>query len=259
MFDQGSGPAVVVVPGVQGRWEWMEPALQALRSDCRVVAYSLCGDAGSGMTPDPARGFDNYLQQLDGVLDRAGLMRAALCGVSYGGFVALRYAAMRPERVSSLILVSAPAPGWTPSARQRWYLSRPRLSWPVFVIAAPLRIWPEIVSALPSWRARLRFAIVHGMRVLMAPMVPSLAAGRVAAQQAEDFGADAARVKAPTLLITGEDDLDQVVPPAASRRYLAMIAGARYHKLDGTGHIGMLTRPQRFARIVSSFVHAHDH
>ena len=28
MFDQGSGPPVVVVQGVHGRWEWTAPALR---------------------------------------------------------------------------------------------------------------------------------------------------------------------------------------------------------------------------------------
>ena len=60
---------------------------------------------------DPELAFDNYIRQLDSVFERTGLERAALCGVSYGGFIALRYAALRPERVSRLILVSAPAPG----------------------------------------------------------------------------------------------------------------------------------------------------
>jgi 3-oxoadipate enol-lactonase len=259
MFDQGSGPPIVVVPGVQGRWEWMAPGLEALREHCRVISYSLCGDRGSGMALDGSLGFENYLRQLDDVYDRAGLTHAALCGVSYGGFIALRYAATRPERVRSLLLVSAPAPGWAPSPRQEWYLKHPRLSWPIFVVASPMRIWPEIVSAVPAWPRRVKFAVVHGVRVLLAPMVPSLAAGRVAAQQSEDFAADAESVRAPTLVITGEDGLDRVVPPAVSRRYVSMIPGARYEKLDGTGHIGMLTQPQRFADIVSRFVHAHDH
>ena len=45
MIDAGSGPPVIVIPGVQGRWEWMAPALHALQQHCRVVSYSLCGDA----------------------------------------------------------------------------------------------------------------------------------------------------------------------------------------------------------------------
>ena len=46
----------------------------------------------------------------DAVLDRAGLERAAICGISLGGMVALRYAAVRAGRVSALVLVSVPGP-----------------------------------------------------------------------------------------------------------------------------------------------------
>jgi pimeloyl-ACP methyl ester carboxylesterase len=105
----------------------------------------------------------------------------------------------------------------------------------------------------------VRFAVTHGARVLAAPLAPLLAAARIAEQQATDFSGDGARVHAPTLVVTGEDALDQIVPPSVSRWYLSMIPGARYEKLEGTGHIGMLTRPIRFAHIVSDFVHANYH
>jgi pimeloyl-ACP methyl ester carboxylesterase len=59
--------------------------------------------------------------------------------------------------------------------------------------------------------------------------------------------------------VTGEDSLDHVVPPPVSREYLSLIPGAIYTKLDGTGHIGMITQPARFADVVSSFVHANSH
>ena len=45
---------------------------------------------------------------------------------------------------------------------------------------------------------------------------------------------------------------------SAVGRY-ASIAGARYEQLQGTGHIGMLTQPDRFAHRVSDFVHANHH
>ena len=259
MFDQGSGPPLIVVPGVQGRWEWMLPAMRELKKGCRTIAYTLCGDFGSRRRFDPALGFDNYIDQLDAVFDKARLDRAAVCGVSYGGFIALRYAATRPDRVSGLILVSAPAPGWTPSRRQQRYLARPRLTAPVFVATAPLRVWQEIQTALPDWRSRLAFTVTHGARVVTAPMIPSRIAERVNLQQQLDFSADCDKITAPTLVITGEDQLDWVVPPPVTRRYLALIRGAHYERLDRTGHIGMLTHSREFARIVTEFVHAHGH
>jgi pimeloyl-ACP methyl ester carboxylesterase len=259
MMDEGSGPPIIVIPGLQGRWEWMLPALRALVPTCRTISYSLAGDVGSECQPDRTLGFETYVQQLDRIFERTGLVRAVLCGVSYGGFIALRYAATRPERVSGLVLVSAPAPGWVPSARQQRYLARPRLSAPLFVLSAPARLWREIRSAIPSWTERIRFSLVHGARVAAAPLVPTLAAARIAAQQAADFSDDAAQVKAPTLVVTGDDDLDRVVPPSVTRSYLTSIDGARYEQLTGTGHIGLMTQPDRFAQLVSNFVHANHY
>jgi 3-oxoadipate enol-lactonase len=254
MFDHGTGPPLVVIPGVQGRWEWMIPGLRALGKRCRTISYSLCGDLGWGMRLDPSLGFENYLRQLDAVLDRAGIERAAICGVSYGGFIALRYAATRPHRVSTLVLVSAPAPGWVPSDRQRRYIARPWLSTPAFVLAGPLRLWPELRTALPEWRARLTFAVTHTARVLGAPSIPPLMASRVTLQQQLDFAPDCARVEAPALIISGEPPLDRVVPVEVTRTYASRIAGARYAMIERTGHIGMLTRPDLFADLVGEFV-----
>lgn len=256
MFDQGTGPPLIVVPGVQGRWEWMAPALQALGRRCRTISYTLCGDIGSGVRFDPTLGFENYVRQLDAVFERKGIARAALCGVSYGGLVALRYAARRSDRVSALILVSAPSPDWQPSERQRRQIDRPWRSAPGFVLGAPVRIWPEIVSALPDWRAQLAFAVRHGLRVISAPMVPSRMAARVKLEQALDFRGDCTAIDAPTLVITGEEELDTVVPVRMTQRYCSLIARARYEQLTGTGHIGLVTQPERFAAIIGEFLHA---
>ena len=259
MFDRGSGPPVVVVPGLQGRWEWMRPALAALAGECRTISYSLCGDFGSGARVQPALGFDNYTRQLDAVLDRAGLDIVSLCGVSYGGVIAVRYAATRPERVESLTIVSAPAPGWQPNDVQQRYVAHPWLSAPAFTVSAPLRLWPEISAALPDAGERWAFAVRHALRVLAAPMIPSLMASRIDMQQRVDFRPDCERIAVPTLVVTGEPGLDRVVPVEVTRSYVTMIPGARYEMMERTGHIGLVTRPAQFARLVSGFVHANHH
>ncbi len=216
----------------------MKPALRALGRRCRTVTYTLCGDVGSGCVYDPALGFDNYIRQIDDVLLKAGIQTAALCGISYGGFIALRYAALRPMRVTALILASSPAPGWVPNPTQQRYVAQPWRSTPEFVGSAPLRLWPEIAAAYPDWRQRVAFALSHSARILAAPAVPSRMAARIALQQRLDFTPDCGRIVAPTLVTTGEDGLDRVVPPAVTRRFLTLIPGAQYEKIENTGHSG---------------------
>jgi 3-oxoadipate enol-lactonase len=237
----------------------MRPALDALASRCRTISYSLSGDLRSGRALDRRLGFDNHVRQLDERLDAAHLERAVICGVSFGGLVAVRYAACRPQRVSALVLVSAPAPGWEPTAQQARWLARPWLSAPIFVLSAPVRLWPEIRSATGStWRA-VQFLARQGLRAASAPMVPSLMAGRIAEARRIDFAPDCGRVQAPTLVLTGDVGLDRVVPPRITRTYAELIPGARHQVLSGTGHLGLLTQPARFAGIVSEFVHANHH
>jgi 3-oxoadipate enol-lactonase len=246
MFDQGSGSPLVVIPGVQGRWEWMRPALRALAKRCRTISYSL---------PAVVE-FDQFVAQMDATLDDRGIERAAICGVSFGGLIALKYAAARPRRTKELILVSTPSPSWMPSPMQARYLARPWLSAPAFFATAPARVWPEIAAAIDAWPSRMRFCVEHAVRVAAAPVNPSQMATRIKLKPGPALCADCARVTAPTLVITGEDGLDTVVPVHWTVEYTRLIRGARHEMMDHTGHIGLVTQPDRFAGIVSGFINA---
>ena len=224
---------------------------------CRTLSYSLCGDIGSGLRLNPRLGFDNYVRQLDSVLDRAGLARTALCGVSFGGFVALRYAALRPDRVSALVLASAPGPRFEPNPQQARWLAKPWLSVPAFLLTAPMRLFPEIREAIPAPRNRAAFLAAQAARCVAAPAIPSVMASRMRMSKPLDFTADCGAVQAPTLVVTGEPHLDRVVPVASTLSYVSLIPNARYERIPHTGHLGVVTRPQLFTSLVTDFVHAH--
>jgi 3-oxoadipate enol-lactonase len=258
MVDLGQGPAVAIIPGIQGRWEWMRPAVRALGRRCRTVSFSLCGEPRSGLRIDRRLGFDSFVVQVDAALDEAGLASAALCGVSFGGLIALRYAALRPERVRALVLVSVPPPDWEPGPRVEGYLRTPWLRAPLFVAGAPRRLVPEIWSASDSMGEFARLAVGQAARVIAAPMSPSRSAERYLLSRRVDLLADCARVAAPTLVVTGEPGLDRVVPAEQTRRFVHLIPGARVAVLERTGHLGLVTRPAAFADIVGGFVAAHE-
>ncbi|MBI3265319.1 MAG: alpha/beta hydrolase [Acidobacteria bacterium] len=254
MLDVGSGPPIVVIPGIQGRWEWMRPAIAALAARHRVLTFSLSGDWGSASAVDAGAGLDNFVRQIDRTLDGGGLPSATICGVSYGGLVAMRYAAERSHRTTALILVATPGPRWTPNARVRAYVCRPFLSTPAFIARSPARLWPEIREANRTLAAALAFSAGHIWRIVRAPMRPGLMAQRIGFLDGVDRACDARRVSAPTLVITGEPALDRVVSVEGSRQLAALIPGARLATLDRTGHIGLITRPNVFAELVTRFL-----
>ena len=253
MVDLGHGYPIVLVPGIQGRWEWMQPVVEALAARTRVITYTLCGDRGSECRLDKEKGFENYMAQLDAVYERAGLEAAALCGVSYGGLIAVHYAARHPERVSALVLASALGPRWRLEKRLMKYVRAPRRLAPLFALRS-LRVGRrEVAEALPGSRDRWAFRRRHFLRILRAPLSPVRMAERVRFALAEDLTGDCDQVKAPTLVITGEPHLDQVVPVESTREYIDCIPGAKYVVIERTGHLGVITRPDRFAEIVCEF------
>jgi pimeloyl-ACP methyl ester carboxylesterase len=253
MVDLGAGEPIVLVPGLQGRWEWMRPAVVRMAERYRVIAYSLCDERTSGFSWDPSLGFENYVLQLAEVLDRARLERATLVGVSYGGLIATEFAARSPERVTRLVLASALPVDWQPDRRARFYLRAPTLLSPLFVATAPLRLRPEVRAAFPAFGERLRFLATHTWRVVTAPMSPPKMARRVRWAEAHRF-ADPGGVSAPVLVVTGEPGLDRVVPVEVSRRTMACLRGARHVVLPRTGHLGIVTKPEGFCRVMHDFV-----
>ncbi len=258
MIDLGSGPPVLMIPGIQGRWEWMEPAVRALADRCRVLTMSLAGEPGSGMSIGADARFGVFAEQIDRQLDAQGVRAAAVCGVSFGGLIAVHYAASRPSRVDSLVLVSTPGPRVLLNARQERFVRAPRMMAPAFLLGARGRIYPEIRAALPALSDRVRFVAGHLLRMVRAPFSAERMRQRLQLASEVDFVETSRAVVSPTLVVTGEPHLDRVVPVEGTRRYVDLIPDARAATLSNTGHVGLVTLPVEFAQLVAGFVAAHS-
>jgi pimeloyl-ACP methyl ester carboxylesterase len=111
-----------------------------------------------------------------------------------------------------------------------------------------------MAAALPNRRARWAFRRAVLRTFLSAPVPLSAMAARARLIERLDTRADCTRVSAPTLVVTGEPQLDHVVPAVRSSEYTRLISGARGAILERTGHTGTMTRPDGFATMVHEFV-----
>ncbi len=254
MVTPGSLP-VVLLPGIQGHWEWMKPALAALRQTRDVRTFSLNVEDGQG---DP---FAQWVAAIDHAIDQLGTTRAAIVGVSFGGLVAMHYAATRPERTAALVLVSSPSPRMTLGQSEALLVNKP-LSllplFPLFAWRALGRLLPEVWTAIETWPERLRFLAGYGWQVARRPMHPWKSARWVREWQSRNLASECARIQAPTHIITGDDGLDRVVPTLSTRDYLSLIPGSTAAVLPRTGHIGLVSKPAAFAALVNEFINGLD-
>jgi 3-oxoadipate enol-lactonase len=231
MVEHGHGPALVVVPGLPGPWKFVAPAVHALVAHFHVLAMSL----------GPECDLDVEAQRIAAALDERHIDRAVVCGISFGGLIAARFAATYPARTSALVLVSTPGPGARLRAHHRWYLRWPLLLGPLFMLETPFRLWREL-----HWS---QITAVLSSRISLSSM-----ARRARLIESTDITADCRRIAAPTLVVTGESRLDAVVPVDNTLEYLRAIPGSQHAVMKGTGHLGAITHAREFASLINVFV-----
>lgn len=254
LIDKGRGAPLVFIPGLQGRWEYAQITVDALAEHFRVITFSLCDEPTADAPFDGARGFDTYGDHVAAALDAAGVDRAIVCGLSFGGLVALNFASRFLDRVDALVLASTPGPGFRLRRRHEVYARLPWIFGPIFAIETPFRVGPELRLALRTGRERRAFGSAMLKTALRAPISLPRMGARARLIASYDIPGACARITAPTLVVTGEPRLDFVVDVAGTSEYTRQIRGARHIVLEGTGHQGTLTRRTAFVDIVRRFV-----
>jgi pimeloyl-ACP methyl ester carboxylesterase len=151
------------------------------------------------------------------------------------------------------VLVSTPGPQWHLRPRHHFYARLPWLFGPLFLAESPFRLRKEMAAAFPQRRARWRFTRGQLATLATSPLSPTRMAARAALIATTEVIDDCASVAAPTLVVTGDRELDRVVSVDSTRAYLDLIPGARHVTLERTGHLGSITRPDAFAALVREF------
>ena len=104
----GNLQPLVLAHGLLMDHEMFAPQVEALGSQFRVIAWDARCHGETESTDAPFSYWD-LADDLRGLLDHLGIVRAVIGGMSQGGFVALRFALRHPERVQGLILLDTQA------------------------------------------------------------------------------------------------------------------------------------------------------
>jgi pimeloyl-ACP methyl ester carboxylesterase len=115
--QMGEGPDLVFVHGLAAsRAFWFLQYAMPLSRRFRVTLFDL---RGHGYSSTPATGYDATTMAADlaGLLDQLGIERCLLVGHSYGGGVALEFAATHPARVARLAILDTKVNALQPTQR----------------------------------------------------------------------------------------------------------------------------------------------
>jgi pimeloyl-ACP methyl ester carboxylesterase len=101
--ERGSGPALLLVPGIPAIASDWAPLAERLSGSRRVIAYDNRGSGASSVTPAPYT-CAQLAADAVALLDALGIERADVFGMSLGGMIAQELALGWPERVDRLVL-----------------------------------------------------------------------------------------------------------------------------------------------------------
>ncbi len=253
----GDGPETIIfIHGLGGCWQnWLENMPRMAELGYRTIAFDLPGFGSSPMPPWPIS-IPDYGVLLNNLREALGVGTCTLVGNSMGGFIAAEVAVGEPEWVDRLVLVSSAGISHA-TMRRGPVVAGARVS----VLANPLLRRIDIASMR---RAGLRKLALGGVmrhpermprEVLVEFLAPALGAPgfvpAVAALTGYDLLHRLDRIRVPTLIIWGRDDL--VVPAADAAGFLERIPGSELVVFDECGHVPMAEHPTRFNRLLARF------
>ncbi len=242
-------PAVVLLHSLLCDREMFAHLADSLAQTRRVLSLDL---RGHGLSRPASRGYtlDEQVDDVPALLDHAGVARAVLVGLSWGGMLSMRAAVFHPGRVAGLCLLDTSAEPELPAMRAQ------------FMAMAGAFV---AFGALPQLEQRVRplmfsddFAAAHPdvtrhfwERVAAKPREGVFQAVHAVALR-DDFSASLADVRAPTLVLVG--DADRATPVSRARRIADGIPGATLDVVRGAGHLSTVEQPELTTLAVESFL-----
>lgn len=231
---------------------WL-PQLARVPPGWRFIAPDIRGFRGAGPAYEDAAltgaSMDDYADDVVTLMDHLDLDRAAILGLSMGGYVAMALAARAPKRISHLVLADTRMTADTPEGRNGRDAMKASLAagGPRVVADAmlPKLTGPTSKQQQPDLDDAVRHLIEMNRAEAIGGAIDAL-------KSRPDRTHTLSRVSVPTLVICGAEDA--LTPPADSEAIAATIPGARLEVIPGAGHLSNLEQPTRFNDVLRAFL-----
>ena len=244
--ERGNGPALLFLHGWTLDQRLWQPQLKAFSGQYRVITIDRRGFGNSTAPPD----LDCEPEDILRLLDHLKISRCALVGMSQGGRIALRFARRHPEKLSGLVLQSAPLDDFLPPPRKEERI--------------PLNHYAELVRTGNLEEMKRLWAghpIMHGEKGSVGKLIAEiladyqgrdlLAPRKPPTSSTPPLAGELDRIATPTLIINGERDTDWL--KLVGRVLAYGLPGARRLVIEGAGHFANLSHAEDYNRALLSF------
>lgn len=246
----GEGRPLVLVSGFSADHLGWTPVLGALSKKYQVILFNNRG-AGQTDVPSGVYSIEQMAHDIFSLCKALNIFNADFIGNSMGGFLVQQLAYQYPALTRSIVISNS-------------VMSR---SSSVFQIYADAQL--ELIKANAPSEALCKIgiswcfswdylsqpgkleALIQLSKSNPHPFTVTGYEGQLAAIKTFDARPWIKKIKAPTLVVTGDEDI--IFFHALSKKIAAAIPNAKFHCFEKCGHIPHIEHPEEYVRVVTNF------
>jgi len=245
-------------PGLSHAYMMQNDLWQRVAAHRLVILYDQRGTGASKhLQPNAPQTMEAQVADLDAVRAALALDRVAVLGDSYGGMIAMAYAAAHPDHVARLLLSDSAAPSWKglvhllpqvfPDREEQGEAEAKKLAADPEAVARA-----GLVNHMRQmfYSTAMRDAYLAHMGDL--GFEPAVGAAVQKATENLDLTPKLAAFKFPTLVITGRYDMN--VAPLTAWRMAHAIPGAQLVFFENSGHLPAYEEPEKYRKVLEDFL-----
>ncbi|HQU36683.1 MAG TPA: alpha/beta hydrolase [Anaerolineales bacterium] len=225
---RGKGTPLVLLHGFpldHHTWDFVAPQLEGTFD---LIMPDLRG-FGDSSTVDSQYTLDDFAADIAGLLDHLGIQKAAIAGHSMGGYIALAFTKLYPEKVSGLGLVSTQTLADPPDRKEGRYKSAAEV--------AEKGIGGVVEAMKPKFSPNEEYQ--NAVTAIMQRQQPAAFIGALKAMaERMDTSSMLANFTIPVVIIHG--DADSLVAVDRAREMKSAVPSAHFVELKGVGHLPMM-------------------
>lgn len=249
--DEGpvDAPAIIFIHGFPFNKSMWAPQLDVFREDYRVIAFDIrgFGDSDSG---EEDFSMDLFANDLIFLMDALNINKPVLCGLSMGGYIALKAIIKFPEHFQALVLSDTQCTADTPEARGKRMKSIADISRhgvESYVEGSIKNLFSTVSFSTKQKEIReTREMMANNTEKTLTNTLMALSRRKGTCSKMQD-------IKIPVLIMVGQED--KLTPPAAAQLMHENIQGSILKILDHAGHLANLENPEAFNLQLSNFMH----
>jgi 3-oxoadipate enol-lactonase len=247
-FGEAPGDPLVLLHAFPLDSRMFEPQTKALAGLRRLITPDYPGFGRSPRAPaQPDVRY--YAEGIRGLLDRLGLERAVLGGVSMGGYVVFECLRLFPERISGLVLANTRAEPDSEEMKE----NRKKMARRVADEGVGVLIELQMQRLLAPGTLEGNESVVEKVRAMILESNPNgVVAALGAMRERPDSTPLLGEIEVPTLVIGGEED--EISSPEVMGAMAEKIPDSRHVTLPGAGHLSNLEAPEDFNAALKEFL-----